>query len=241
MGARFRFRSSQHDSKVRPVLPLGITDQFCGYLWIMSALRRSAASVGAGYLLGTLPSARLATRLLSPRGPSITQRGSGNPGAANVKDELGKKVGAAVMAADVGKAVAASAVGRSLVGVAGGHVAGTAAVVGHCYPIWSGFRNGGKGVATSMGQMLATFPAYAPVDVGLATIMAKSSFWRDRQTESTAVACALWVGLGALWWRRDLPNLWGGRPSAGMPVAAAISSAVILKRFKDEEVVGDSP
>jgi glycerol-3-phosphate acyltransferase PlsY len=96
--------------------------------------------------------------------------------------------------------------------------------------VWNGFR-GGKGVAASVGQCLATFPAYFPIDLAVAAATASSSRWRQRAFAATAVSSACWV-LGALvWWRRGWPNLWGPRPSAALPVAAAASSAVIVRRF----------
>lgn len=62
--------------------------------------------------------------------------------------------------------------GRYLVGVAiagppGAHLAGTAAAAGHCSAVWTGFDEG-KGVATSVGQSLVTFPAYFPINAGIA-------------------------------------------------------------------------
>ncbi len=72
-----------------------------------------------------------------------------------------------MIVADVGKGYAACSCGRLAGGDLGAHVAGGAAVAGHCYPVWTRFR-GGKGVATSFGQCLYTFPAFAPLDVALA-------------------------------------------------------------------------
>lgn len=197
---------------------------------VAAAVPLVRSAVG-GYLAGTIPSAKIAAGLFAPADLDVTKHGSGNPGAANARSLLGKKVGAGVLVADIAKAAGAGAAGRHIGGLAGGHVASTAAVIGHCYPVWSRFRHGGKGVACSAGQMLATFPAYLPVDIALGLVTTKSRWWRNHKTESTAMACALWVALGWLWNRRQMPNLWGGEPTAGLPVAAAVSSAVILSRF----------
>lgn len=196
----------------------------------MHKIRRSVAAAAFGYLCGTVPSAKMVTRLVDGR--HISQLGSGNPGAANVTATLGRRAGAIVMAADMAKGAIGSVGGRAVAGIAGGHLAGTAAVVGHCYPIWSRFGGGGKGVATSGGQMLATFPAYLPIDLALGAVASRSKWWRTHHTEATGIICVLWVGLSALWTRKSLPNLWGGAPSIGLPIAAAASSAVIMHRFR---------
>jgi len=140
---------------------------------------------------------------------------------------LGKRWGYGVLIADVMKGAVACAAGGRLAGDTGAHVGGTAAVVGHCLPVWNGFR-GGKGVAASAGQCLATFPAYFPIDLGVAWATAR---WRRQAMAVTAMASLTWVVAGVVWWRRDWPNLWGPRPSAGLPAAAAASSAMIMTKF----------
>ena len=97
--------------------------------------------------------------------------------------------------------------------------------------MWNGFR-GGKGVAASVGQCLATFPAYFPVDLAVAGLTSASPRWRRRAYAATAVASACWVAGGVVWWRRGWPNLWGPAPTPALPLAAAASSAVILDRFR---------
>jgi len=190
---------------------------------------RLLAAAGAGYLLGTVPSAdaasRLAARAVEP--VDLRSAGSGNPGAANAIAVLGKGWGYGVLAADIAKGVVAAAAGRGLAGTYGAHAGATAAVVGHCFPVWSGFR-GGKGVSTSCGQCLATFPAYFPIDLGVAWAVAR---WRQRAFPATAIASVAWVAAGVVWWRRGWPNGWGPEPTAALPVAAAVTSAVILSRF----------
>lgn len=201
----------------------------------MRRLVRLLVAAGAGYLVGTVPSADLAARAASRRAPAdaldLRAAGSGNPGAANVLKVLGPGWGYAVMGADIAKGAAACAVGRGVAGDAGAHVAGTAAVTGHCWPAWNGFR-GGKGVAASVGQCLATFPAYFPIDLAVAGLTSASPRWRQRARVTTAVASACWIAGGVVWWRRRWPNLWGPAPTAALPVAAAASSAVILDRFR---------
>lgn len=188
---------------------------------------RVLAAAATGYVLGSAPVADTAARIATRGASDLRSAGSGNPGAANAMDVLGKAWGYGILFGDVGKGGLASLVGRRLAGGLGAHVAGTAAVVGHCYPVWNGFK-GGKGVAASCGQCLATFPAYFPVDLGVAWAVAK---WRQRAYPATALACSVWVTAGLLWWRRGWPNAWGPAPTAALPAAAAVSSAVILSRF----------
>jgi len=186
-----------------------------------------AAAAAAGYLIGTLPSADVASRLATGGDIDLRTTGSGNPGAANAMTALGRGWGWGVLAADIAKGAAACALGTRVAGRAGADIAGTAAVVGHCYPVWNGFR-GGKGVAVSSGQCLATFPAYFPIDLGVAFAVARI---RGRALPATAVASAAWVGCAALWWRRGWPNAWASPPGPSLPLAAAVTSAVIMVRF----------
>ena len=112
-------------------------------------------AIAVGYLLGSLPFGYWAGRL---RGIDLRLTGSGNTGATNVMRVLGLKIGLPVMALDIGKGAAAVVIARALssddiVPV----LAAAAAVTGHMYPLFLGFR-GGKGVATGAGTMLALVP-----------------------------------------------------------------------------------
>jgi glycerol-3-phosphate acyltransferase PlsY len=199
-------------------------------------MSRSRALVGAaaglGYLIGTFPTATIVARRASGGTIDLRRTGTGNPGTANAVKVLGKKAGAAVLVGDVGKGALACAMGASVAGPAGAHLAGTAAVAGHCYPVWNGF-DGGKGVATSVGQCLATFPAYFPIDGAIAVATASSQRWRQRAFAATVVSSACWVLGSVVWWRKRWPNLWGPEPTGLLPIAAALSTAMVIKRFVD--------
>jgi glycerol-3-phosphate acyltransferase PlsY len=184
-----------------------------------------SAALG-GYLLGTAPSADVACRLARGGSVDLRSSGTGNPGGMNARRVLGRRIGWAVAAADIGKGVAACAFGRRAAGDTGAHVAGVAAVVGHCYPLWSGFR-GGKGVATSFGQCLYTFPAYAPLDIAVATSVARLPGLRRPALVSVAASSVAWLAASVVWWRRGLPNLWGPPPTAALPVANAATVLVL--------------
>jgi len=192
-------------------------------------LARLSGAVLIGYLMGTAPSADLVSRLAGAAGEDLRSKGTRNPGAANAFLVLGKGWGYSILAADIAKGAAACAAGRRLAGDTGAHAAGTAAVIGHCFPLWKGFK-GGKGVAVSVGQCLATFPAYVPVDLAVAGATVAGR-WRSRTFTTTVVASSAWVGAGVLWWLRGWPNGWGPRPSPALPVANAVSTAVIVSKF----------
>ena len=142
---------------------------------------------------------------------------------------LGRRAGLLVMGADVGKGILACAVGRAVAGDAGAHAAGVGAVAGHCYPVSNRFR-GGKGIATSFGQCVATFPAFAPLDAATAILVARRPGIRRPALASVAVSSTAWLLASVVWWKRRLPNLWGPRPTAMLPLANAATVTVIASR-----------
>jgi glycerol-3-phosphate acyltransferase PlsY len=189
------------------------------------------AAAGLGYLAGTFPSADVAARLAA-RGTDpqtdLRAEGSGNPGALNAAAVLGRRWGLAVLAADMAKGAVAGVAGRAMAGDAGAYAAATGAIAGHIAPVGKGFR-GGKGVATSAGACLAVFPAYFPIDAAVAATSAAASQQAERAIQ---ISCAVWTGSAVLWWRRGLPNGWGPAPGPGLPLFAAVSSAMILAKFR---------
>ncbi|MBM2822834.1 MAG: plsY [Thermoleophilia bacterium] len=189
-------------------------------------MRRVLPAVVIGYLLGAIPSADIASRLSPGRSVDLRSEGSGNPGGMNALRLLSGRAGAAVIVADVGKGIVSCACGRRLAGDLGAHVAGVAAVAGHCFPVWTRFR-GGKGVATSFGQCVYTFPAFAPFDAVLAVAVARSSRLRHPALASVLVSSSAWLAVSVVWWKRDLPNLWGPRPTFALPLANAATLLVI--------------
>lgn len=176
-----------------------------------------------------VPSADFAARMVTGGSIDLRAAGSGNPGGMNAARLLGPRAGIGVMAADIFKGVVAAGLGGRIAGDGGAHVASVAAVAGHCYPVSKRFR-GGKGVATSFGQCLATFPAYAPLDVAVAVLARRVPGVKRPALVSVAVSSAGWIGASLVWWKRGLPNLWGPRPTGGLPLANAATTVVIASR-----------
>lgn len=116
----------------------------------------TTTAIVIGYLLGSIPFAYIAGSL--KKGIDIRQVGTGNMGAANVMRQVGTVIGYTVFIADITKGLLtvfiAQWLGLSLVWIL---VAGFAAVAGHNWPVFLGFR-GGRGGATSIGVFLALVP-----------------------------------------------------------------------------------
>ena len=110
--------------------------------------------IAIGYMLGSIPFGLLLAR---SRGIDIRTVGSGNIGSTNVLRTGNKGLAAATLLLDAGKGTAAVLLARHFGGVEAAMLAGIAAFIGHCYPVWLKF-NGGKGVATMLGVALAAVP-----------------------------------------------------------------------------------
>lgn len=108
------------------------------------------------YLLGSVSFAILIARR---HGVDPREEGSGNPGATNVGRVLGKRAGRMVLLLDVAKGALPMLAARVLLDANDPWTAvvGTAAALGHCFPVWHGGR-GGKGAATAAGVMLVASP-----------------------------------------------------------------------------------
>ncbi|NLG85902.1 MAG: glycerol-3-phosphate 1-O-acyltransferase PlsY [Firmicutes bacterium] len=110
------------------------------------------------YLLGSIPCGVIAGKL---KGKDIQRLGSGNIGTANAARVLGVPMALAVLVGDALKGFLAVYLGKWLGGtLTAAILAGLAAVCGHNWSLFLGFR-GGKGVATSFGACLALSPVLA--------------------------------------------------------------------------------
>jgi len=113
------------------------------------------------YLLGSLPTGLLVARVMG--GPDPRQAGSGNVGAANLYRLLGRKAAAFTLGGDILKGTVPVALALVWLPPQGAWqdtalaTVGLAAVLGHIFPLYLGFR-GGKGVATSFGVVALLCP-----------------------------------------------------------------------------------
>ena len=111
------------------------------------------ALVALGYLIGGIPVGVLVARA---HGVNLFEVGSGNIGATNVVRALGFRWGLLVWLGDVGKGLVAVLIARAVSTAEGVWAAmAVAAVLGHCFSPYLGLR-GGRGIATSLGVLLAT-------------------------------------------------------------------------------------
>ncbi len=118
-------------------------------------------SISIAYLLGSIPFGYLLVLIF--RKEDIRKTGSGNIGATNVARSGAKGLGILTLVLDALKGFLAVVIARHFAQQYGlpaqdlAAAAALAAVVGHCFPVWLGFR-GGKGVATALGVFLALAP-----------------------------------------------------------------------------------
>lgn len=127
----------------------------------------------AAYLVGSLSGSLLLAKAFGQGDPRAS--GSGNAGATNALRTGGRGYGAAVLVFDLLKGVVAALAVPAIAGLgaAGAFGCAAAAVIGHVYPVYFGFR-GGKGAATLIGALLALLPGALLVGlaVWIATLVA---------------------------------------------------------------------
>lgn len=172
-------------------------------------------ALAAGYFLGSLPFGFLFARIFGQG--DVREIGSGNIGATNVLRTGRKDLAALTLLFDAGKAAVAALIISHYVGHSYGLIAGAAALLGHCYPVWLKFK-GGKGVATFFGCLLAT--AW-PVGLVAAAIWLLIAF-----TFKMSSLAALWAAAGA-----PLTAFYMGRTD--IAVMAAGLAIIIFIRHKD--------
>jgi len=146
-----------------------------------------------GYFIGAIPTAYIAGRLL--KGRDIRRMGDGNMGAGNAFSQLGARVGVGIFFIDAGKGVLAIVIAQ----VAGLPqlvvlITGVAAVIGHNWTAFLGFR-GGRGEATTIGILLTmvTQPMLILAGPALATLAIKKNV--------TLASAVLFIPLSLVcWW-----------------------------------------
>jgi glycerol-3-phosphate acyltransferase PlsY len=165
-----------------------------------------------GYLLGSIPAGLVAGKVT--RGIDVRDYGSGKTGVTNVLRILGIRVSLLVALTDIAKGAVPVVIARVLVDDAYGQtVAGLAALVGHNWPLYAGFR-GGRGVATSWGGLLGMSPLVAlimvPVGVVIAAISRYMSVMSISGSIITAVTLVVLAALGLQPWAYAVYGLLAG-------------------------------
>lgn len=166
------------------------------------------AAAAVAYFLGSIPWGYLAGWI---QGIDLRKEGSGNTGATNALRVLGKKWGYTVFALDALKgwlavmvaffiAIRFSQSSQTEI-ISAGVVAAIFAVIGHSYPVWLRFQ-GGKGIATSAGIMLALFP-WPVFASGLVVWIVLFYSTRFVSIASLGAAVALPTSSAVLWWLGD--------------------------------------
>jgi glycerol-3-phosphate acyltransferase PlsY len=166
-----------------------------------------------GYLLGSIPFGLLLTRMI---GIDIRSVGSGNIGTTNVLRTGNKGLAAATLLLDAGKGALAVLMARHFAGDGAGMLAGMAAFIGHCYPVWLKFR-GGKGVATLLGVALASVPLAGVA--ALVTWLLGALLTRHSSVGGMTAAVAAPVAAWAL-----------GQPHAALSLAAMAALLIFKHR-----------
>ncbi len=163
--------------------------------------------------LGSIPWGYLFGRWIA--GIDLRAVGSGGTGATNALRTMGRKVSLAVLLLDAAKGALPIVVGRQL-GLDGWWLAAAAiaAVAGHCWSPWIGFK-GGKGVATGAGAAIALWPPVAVVLPVMVVVIAATRFVSLGSLLTCAAATALTVALAA-----------GGR--LGWSVAVAVAGITLI-------------
>ncbi len=182
------------------------------------------------YLVGSVPVGLLIGKAL---GVDIREHGSGNIGATNAGRVLGQPWGAICFILDVLKGAGptlAAGIWSGMLFDPGSSAAAQAwwlgvalaAIAGHIFPVWLGFR-GGKGVATSLGALLALWPITTlPTLFALLVWLGVARATRYVGVASVAAAAVLPGAVGML----SLTPLWNDRPI--VPVLAAMSALAAL-------------
>ncbi len=176
-----------------------------------------AGAAVAGYLIGSVNPAAIIARL---RGTDLRAVGSGNPGATNAGRAFGWQVGVLVALLDILKGFVPVVLIDVLVGEVPALVAGVFAVLGHISSPWLRGR-GGKGVATSLGAVLAVQPLWlVPVLLVFGVVFAAT-----RRVGVSSVCGSLALVPASL--------LMGQRNAADVGFAAALTLVIVVRHRRN--------
>ena len=171
----------------------------------------------AAYLIGAIPTGVILTRLAG--GEDIRSAGSGNIGATNVYRVAGRKLGVITLIGDCLKGAVPTLLAQqtfhlSETGIA---LVALAAFIGHCYPVYLGFK-GGKGVATALGIFLIL----SPLSVLCVLLVFVLVLWKWRYISLASISSAAAIPPLVLLFERSFPLF----------VATVFISSIVIWRHK---------
>ncbi len=167
------------------------------------------------YFLGSLSFSIIISRLI---GKDIRKQGSGNAGATNMARVFGWGAGIATLLFDALKAAVAMYIGKRFLGDTGLCVAGIAAMVGHCWPIFHDFR-GGKGI--SVGAALGLMIDWRVFVVIIAVFLIVALLSKKVSLGSVSAAAAI------------IPATCVFVPRPPLIILAAVASVIAVFRHKE--------
>ncbi|MEO8435471.1 MAG: glycerol-3-phosphate 1-O-acyltransferase PlsY [Pyrinomonadaceae bacterium] len=195
---------------------------------------RSLLVVVIAYLLGSIPFGYLIVRVR--KGSDVRAAGSGATGATNVSRQAGKAFGVLTLILDAAKGAGAVLIAKLTLGLSafvnGGQseaatnaewvIAGAAVavIVGHCFPVWLGFR-GGKGVATGLGVFLVL----APIAAAMAAVVFVLTFATTRYVSLGSILAAATIPLFVCFASALISHVPDQSP---LIVAAIVGAALII-------------
>jgi glycerol-3-phosphate acyltransferase PlsY len=182
-------------------------------LWILAG----------AYLTGSISFSLVVVWLLER--VDLRTLGSGNPGATNVLRTSGRWPALVVLLLDIAKGIVPVELTRRLGGSAELQAgAALAAIVGHVFPVWFGFR-GGKGVATGFGVFVALFPlaGLLALTIFLAVVFATRFVSVGSIAAAVSVSPAAWV-LARLGWAAPVS-------ATTLGLASACAALVVLRHL----------
>ena len=168
-----------------------------------------------GYFAGSIPFGLLLARAFGQG--DIRDIGSGNIGATNVLRTGRKDIAAITLLLDAAKAGLTGWIIQNWLGIPFGYAAAAAALIGHCYPIWLGFK-GGKGVATFFG---ALFALVWQIGILAAVIWLATAFITRYSSLGALIACIVCTIAAILFF----PQATG--------IMVGVMSAIILWRHRE--------
>ena len=168
-----------------------------------------------GYLAGSIPFGLLLAKATGQG--DIRKIGSGNIGATNVLRTGRKDIAAITLILDAAKAGLTGWIIQSWLGVPFGYAAATAALIGHCYPIWLKFK-GGKGVATFFGGL---FALVWPIGIVAALVWLATAVITKYSSLGALIACVISTLVAIIF----MPQ--------GAGVMVGVMAAIILWRHRE--------